>query len=112
MIMMKEIYQLIASKGVEYVQNPEHRAQIIKVSFVVMMKLFTLVRNRFKKKGVNSNEHVECNCNSCKVWRAKLDDALHSHMGQMGDSDSVKSSRHRFFSSWIPSLLRKSQNHV
>lgn len=104
--MMKEIYQMIASKGVEYVQNPEHRAQIIKVSFVVMMKLFTLVRNRFKKKGVNSSEHIECNCNSCKVWRAKLDDALHS---QMGDSDSVKSSRRRIFSSWIPSLLRKNQ---
>jgi hypothetical protein len=72
-MLMKELYKMIASKGLEYVQNPEHRAQIIKVSFVVMMKLFTMVRNRFKKK---EDQHIECNCNSCKVWRAKVNDAF------------------------------------
>jgi hypothetical protein len=73
--MFQDLYKLILSKGFEYVQNPEHRAQIIKVTFVVMMKLFTIVRNRMRKNNI-SDEHIECNCNSCKVWKAKLDDAL------------------------------------
>lgn len=57
----------------DYIKNPESRAQIIKVTFMVMMKLISMVRNRVSKKC--NDEHIECNCNSCKVWRAKLDDA-------------------------------------
>jgi hypothetical protein len=79
-MIMQELYNIVLTKGGEYIQDPEHRMQVIKVTFVVLMKLFSMVRNRIggKKKGENS-EHIECNCNSCKVWRAKFDHILHSN---------------------------------
>lgn len=73
-MLLQELYGLIVSKGIEYIKNPESRAQIVKITFVVIMKLFSIIRNRVSKK--SNEEHIECNCNSCKVWKAKLDDAL------------------------------------
>lgn len=73
-MLLQELYGLIVSKGIEYIKNPESRAQIVKITFVVIMKLFSMIRNRVSKK--SNEEHIECNCNSCKVWKAKLDDAL------------------------------------
>jgi len=72
-MILQELYGLVLSKGIEYIKNPESRAQIVKITFVVIMKLFSMIRNRVSKK--SDDEHIECNCNSCKVWRAKLDDA-------------------------------------
>lgn len=73
-MILQELYGLVLSKGIEYIKNPESRAQIVKITFVVIMKLFSMIRNRISKK--SNDEHIECNCNSCKVWKAKLDDAL------------------------------------
>lgn len=105
--MFQDLYKLILSKGFEYVQNPEHRAQIIKITFVVMMKLFTIVRNRMGKKKNVSDEHIECNCNSCKVWRAKLDDSLNKE-----DHSEKKSFKRQILSSLLPSFLKTTVNPV
>ncbi len=89
-MILNELYGLVLSKGMEYIKNPEHRAQIVKVTFVVMMKLFSMIKNRVSKKKHN-DEHIECNCNSCKVWRAKLDDACKKE----DDEHSTKSTHKR-----------------
>ncbi len=89
-MILSELYGFVLSKGVEYIKNPEHRAQIVKVTFVVMMKLFSMIKNRVSKKK-NDDEHIECNCNSCKVWRAKLDDACKKE----DDEHSTKSTQKR-----------------
>jgi hypothetical protein len=99
-MIFQELYKIILSKGFEYVQDPEHRMQIIKVTFVVIMKLFSMVRNRIGKKNVNNSEHIECHCNSCKIWKAKLDDALKSD-----EKTRSSTSQKRRILSFIPSLF-------
>ncbi len=94
-MILQELYGLVLSKGIEYIKNPEHRAQIVKVTFVVIMKLFSMIRNRVSKK--STEEHIECNCNSCKVWKAKLDDALKNKK----DDKSAKSTEKKKI---LPSL--------
>ena len=83
---------MISTYGMDYIKNPESRAQIIKVTFMVMMKLISMVRNRVSKKC--NDEHIECNCNSCKVWRAKLDDACkNKYEFNMNSEDKPKKER-------------------
>ena len=55
-MMYNEICKIIVSKGMEYVQNPEHRAQIIKITIAVFMKMISMLWNRKKS---NNNEHIE-----------------------------------------------------
>ena len=88
-MILHELYHIISTYGMDYIKNPESRAQIIKVTFMVMMKIISMVRNRVSKK--SDDEHIECNCNSCKVWRAKLDDACKKE----DDEHSVKSKQKR-----------------
>ncbi len=103
----EEVYKMILSKGAEYIQNPEHRSQIMKVTFVVIMKLFSMIRKRIRGKKMDSEEHIECNCNSCKVWRAKLDDAFQkSH----SSSSSQSSSSNSTLKSKIWSFLKFNKN--
>ncbi len=85
-MILQELYGLVLSKGIEYIKNPESRAQIVKITFVVIMKLFSMIRNRISKK--NNDEHIECNCNSCKVWKAKLDDALKNKESNSSNNSS------------------------
>lgn len=86
-MILQELYDLVLSKGVEYIKNPESRAQIVKITFVVIMKLFSMIRNRISKK--NNDEHIECNCNSCKVWKAKLDDVLKNKESNSSNNNST-----------------------
>ena len=87
-MILQELYGLVLSKGIEYIKNPESRAQIVKITFVVIMKLFSMIRNRISKK--SNDEHIECNCNSCKVWKAKLDDALKNKESNSSSSTERK----------------------
>lgn len=72
---VKELYNIINCQGMEYLKNPETRSQIIKITFMVVMKLISMVRNRVSKNKKN-DEHIDCNCKNCKMWKAKMDDLL------------------------------------
>ncbi len=87
---IKELYNIVNSQGMEYIKNPETRSQIIKITFMVLMKLISMIRNRVSKHKEDDN-HIECNCNSCKVWRAKLDDALKKEYFKKENNNENKS---------------------
>ncbi len=91
-MMFEELFHMIRTYGMEYIQNPEHRAQIMKITFVVMMKIIGMIRNR--KRGHDSHhshdDHIECHCHSCNVWKAKLDSAM--RMNASSSSSSTTSS--------------------
>ncbi len=101
-MMYNEICKIIVSKGMEYVQNPEHRAQIIKITIAVFMKMISMLWNRKKS---NNNEHIECQCNSCKVWKAKLDDALKSEKEEKSEKKKIIPSIMGFVKSYIPNKI-------
>jgi aspartyl-tRNA synthetase len=91
MMMFEELFHMIRTYGMEYVQNPEHRAQIMKITFVVMMKIIGMIRNRKKGHGHEHGheDHIECHCHSCNVWKAKLDSAM-----RMNSSSSSETASH------------------
>ncbi len=101
--MYNELCKIIISKGMEYAQNPEHRAQIIKITIAVFMKVISIFWNRKKS---NNNEHIECNCNSCKVWKAKLEDALKKEeKEEKGEKKKIIPSIYGFVKSCIPNKV-------
>ena len=102
-MILHELYHIISTYGVDYIKNPESRAQIIKVTFMVMMKIISMVRNRVSKN--NDDEHIECNCNSCKVWRAKLDDACKNKYEFSAHSGESKPKKERKIASMISKLF-------
>ncbi len=107
---MQELYNIVLTKGGEYIQNPEHRMQIIKITFVVIMKLASMIRKRMSGKSAEeSSDHIECNCNSCKVWRAKVEHAFH-HSYQEGKKEPFThkaEKKMKLFSSLFPKFFKK-----
>ena len=69
--MWADVYSIFMLKGMEYIRDPENRSEILRVGFMVFLRILSMVRG---KKKVDENVHIECNCKSCKVWKMKIDE--------------------------------------
>jgi hypothetical protein len=74
---LKQLYSMVMKYGVDYASDPANHPQLLRISFIVLTKIVSMVfrgGGLFKSKSAEE-AHIECKCNSCKVWKAKLEQA-------------------------------------
>lgn len=98
--MWSDVYRIFMIKGMEYVRDPENRGEILRVGFMVFMRILSMVRG---KKKVDENVHIECGCKSCKVWRLKVDE-----LEKKQQEGPAKSTRRRI----LPAVFSFAKNLV
>jgi hypothetical protein len=84
--MWSDIYRIFMLKGMEYVRDPENRSEILRVGFMVFMRILSMVRG---KKKVDENVHIECQCKSCKVWKLKVEE-MERKQSQTGEAKAPR----------------------
>ncbi len=101
---LKQLYSMVMKYGVDYASDPANHPQLLRISFVVLTKIVSMVfrGSLFKSKSAEE-EHIECKCNSCKVWKAKLD-AAEGAASSSSSSSSGKGEKKKFLSSILPRI--------
>lgn len=102
---LRQLYSLVMKHGMEYATDPANHPQLLRISFVVLTKIVSMVfrGGLFKSKSAEE-PHIECKCNSCKVWKAKLEHAEGKAASESSSETGGKKKILSSLSSMIPKI--------
>lgn len=101
---LKQLYSMVMKYGVDYASDPSNHPQLLRISFIVLTKIVSMVfRGGIFKSKSAEEPHIECKCSSCKVWKAKLE---HAEGKATSESSSSNGGQKKILSS-ISSILPK-----
>ncbi len=97
---------MVMKYGVDYASDPANHPQLLRISFIVLTKIVSMVfrgGGLFKSKSAEE-PHIECKCNSCKVWKAKLEQAEGKAASESSSSNGEKKKILSSISSMLPKI--------